>query len=135
MAPGSAGIRRFVNAVAVGYIEPDRGLPGAGIDHVGIRARDGERTDRGRAEKAVADAAPIDPAVNRLPHTAGASAEVEYSPVFGIARDSYDTAAARRPDAAPFQGVEFRCNAGEPCHRRLPRRRSRATLAAVAISA
>jgi hypothetical protein len=37
MAPGAAGIGRFVNAVAIGYVEPDLGFPGAGIDHVGVQ--------------------------------------------------------------------------------------------------
>lgn len=68
MAPGGASVGRFVNAVAVGYVEPDLGLPSAGIDHVGVRGGDGERADRGRPEKAIADAAPIDPAINGLPH-------------------------------------------------------------------
>jgi hypothetical protein len=38
MAPGAAGIRRFIDTVAIGHIEPDRGLPSAGINHVGISA-------------------------------------------------------------------------------------------------
>jgi hypothetical protein len=116
MTPGAAGIRRFVDTVAIGYIEPDLGLPAAGIEHVGVRAGDGERTDGGGSEIAVADTAPIDPVVDRLPHTAGAGAEIEYSPFFRIARDRYDPATAGRPNAAPFEGVKFRCRAGKPCH-------------------
>src|SRR6516165_10484390 len=116
MAPPAAGIGRFVDAVAIGDIEPDRGFPGAGINHIGIRGSDGERADRGRGEKAVDHAAPISAAVGRLPDTAGAGAEVEYSGVFGVTRDGDDAAAARRPDAAPFEGVEFSSRAGELCH-------------------
>ena len=118
MAPGAAGIGRFVNAVAVGYVEPDLGLPGAGINYVGVRAGDGERTDRSGPEKAVADAAPIDPGINRLPHASGAGSEIEDSPVFRVTGDGYDAAAARRPDAAPFERVEFCCRVGELCHGR-----------------
>ncbi len=118
MAPGAAGIGRFVNAVAIGYVEPDLGLPGAGIDHVGVRGGDGERTDRGGAEKAVAHAAPIDPAINRLPHASGAGSEIKHATVFRVTRNGYDAAAPRRSDAAPFEGVEFCCRAGELCHER-----------------
>ena len=34
--------------------------------------------------------------------------------------DGYDAAAPRRSDAAPFEGVEFCCRAGELCHERFP---------------
>ena len=118
MTPGAAGIGRFVNAVAIGYVEPDLGLPGAGIDNVAIRAGHGERTDRGGPEKAVADASPINPAINRLPHASGAGSEVEHAAVFGVTGNGYDAAAPRRPDAAPFEGIEFCCRAGELCHER-----------------
>src|ERR1700730_152339 len=86
MAPGAAGIGRFVNSVALRYVEPDLGLPSAGIDHVGVRGGDGERTDRGGAEKAVAHAAPIDPAINRLPHASGAGSEIKHTTVFSRLR-------------------------------------------------
>src|SRR6516162_2957986 len=91
---------------------------GDGIDHVGVRGRHGERTDRGGAEKAVAHAAPIDPAINRLPHASGAGAKIEYTTVFGVAGNGDDAAAPRRPDAAPFERIEFRCRAGELCHKK-----------------
>src|SRR6516162_1921743 len=116
MAPGPAGIRRFVNAVAVGYVEPYLGLPGADIDHVGVRGRHGERTDRGGAEKAVAHATPIDPAIHRLPHASGAGSEIEHAAVLGVTGNGYDAAAPRRPNAPPFEGVEFGCGARELCH-------------------
>src|SRR5262249_45691863 len=90
VTPSAARIRRFVDAVAVRHIEPDRGLTGAGINHVGIRARDLESPDCCRTENPIADAAPVDPAVNRLPHTAGTGAKIEHAAVFGIARDSHD---------------------------------------------
>src|SRR6516165_10628300 len=117
MAPGAAGISRFVNAVAPGHVEPDLGLPGAGINHVRVRASDGERTDRSGAEKAVAHAAPIDPAIDRLPHAPGAGTEIEHAAVLGVAGNGDDAAAPRRPDAAPSEGVEFCCLAGGLCHR------------------
>jgi hypothetical protein len=79
---------------------------------------DGERTDRGGAEKAVAHAAPIDPAINRLPHASGAGSEIKHATVFRVTRNGYDAAAPRRTDAAPFEGVEFCCRAGELCHER-----------------
>src|SRR6516162_4950520 len=120
MAPGPAGIRRFVNAVAVGYVEPYLGLPGADIDHVGVRGRHGERTDRGGAEKAVAHATPIDPAIHRFPHASGAGAEIEDAAVFGVTGNGDDAAAPRRPDAAPFEGVELGCRAGGLCHQKVP---------------
>src|SRR5206468_2731207 len=103
-------IGRFVNAVAIGYVEPDLGLPGAGINHVGVRVGHGERADRGGAEKAVAHASPIDAAVNRLPYASGAGSEIEHAALFGVTDNGYDAAAPRWPDAAPFEGIEFRRN-------------------------
>jgi len=135
MAPGAAGIGRFVNAVAIGYVEPDLGLPGAGINHVGVRAGQGERPDRSGAEKAVADAAPIDPAINRLPHASSAGSEVEHATVFGVTGNGYDAAAPRRPNAAPLKGIEFGCRAGELCHGRFLCPILPATLTGVVVSA
>ena len=134
MAPGAAGIGRFVNAVAIGYVQPDLGLPGAGINHVGVRAGHGERTDRGGAEKAVADASPINPAINRLPNASGAGSEVEHAAVFGVTGNGYDAAAPRRPDTAPLEGIEFGCRAGELCHRRFLCPILPATLTGVVVS-
>src|SRR6516165_2068344 len=102
MAPAATGIGRFVDAVAPGDVEPDLGLPGAGINHVGVGACHLERTDRRRAEKPVTDAAPIDPAIDRLPHAAGAGAEIKHPAISGVAGNGDDAATAWRPDAAPF---------------------------------
>src|SRR5262249_8676455 len=118
MTPGPAGIGRFVNTVAPGYVEPDLGFPGAGIDHIGARAGYGESTDRGRAENTVVEQSPIDPAVNGLPHASGAGPKIEDAAVFGVTGDGDDAAAPRRPDAAPSEDIEFCRCAGELCHSR-----------------
>ena len=106
MAPGAARVARFVNAVAVGHIEADRRFTGARIDHVGVRGRDRDRTDRGAAHEAVRDAAPEYAAVLGLPDAAGTGPEIEHHPIHRIARNGDDAAAARGADAAPFQRVE-----------------------------
>ncbi len=38
MRPGAPGVGRSVDAVAIGDVEPDLGLAGAGVDHVAVRA-------------------------------------------------------------------------------------------------
>ena len=106
--PGPAGIGRSVDAVAVGDVEPDGGLPGARVDHVGVGARHRDGADRGASHEAVRDAPPIHAAVDRLPDAAGAGAEIEHHLVHGIARDGDDAAAARRADAPPLQATEIR---------------------------
>src|SRR6185503_2513257 len=106
VAPGAAGVGRFVHAVAVGDVEADRGLAGAGVDHVGIGRRHCDRADRRAAHETVRHAAPEHAAVDRLPDAAGAGAEIERHPVHGIARYRDHAAAARRTDAAPSQSIE-----------------------------
>ena len=118
MDPGPARIGRFVDAVAVGDVDPDGGLAGAGIDHIGIRGRHRDRADGGASHEAVGDAAPVDAAVYGLPDAAGAGAEIGNHLVRGIARDGDHAAAPRRTDASPFQAtkVRGRGNAGRCRH-------------------
>ena len=119
--PAAPGIGRLVDAVAVGDVDADRRLAGAGVDHVGIGGRDGDRADRRAAHEAVGDAAPVHAAVVGLPDAAGAGAEVEHHLVDGIAGDGDDAAATRGTDAAPLERVEtrrrgqalFRCHVRE----------------------
>src|SRR5262249_27656264 len=108
MAPASAGIGGLVEAVAIGDVEPDRRLTGAGIDDVRIRWRHGDRADSGAAHVAVGHAAPEHAAILGLPDAAGTGADIERHPVDGIARNRADAASARGTNAAPFQGIEAR---------------------------
>src|SRR5262249_43491736 len=98
--PAAASVARFVEAVAIRAVEADRGLAGAGIDHVGIRRRDGNRADGGAAHVAVRHAAPEDASILGLPDAARAGTKIEGHPVQGIARDRDNAAATRRTYAA-----------------------------------
>src|SRR4030095_6139620 len=119
--PAASGIGRLVDAVAVGDVEADRGLAGAGIDHVGIGGRHGDRAHCRGAHEAVRHAAPEDAAILGLPDAAGAGAEIEHHLVDGIARDGDDATATRGTNAAPLERVEtrrrgqalFRCHVRE----------------------
>src|SRR5262249_17478010 len=106
--PASPRIGRLVDAVTIGDVEADRGLAGAGVDHVGIGRCHGDRADRRPAHAAVGDAAPEHAAILGLPDAAGTGAEIEGHLVDGIARDGDDATATRGTNAAPFERVETR---------------------------
>jgi len=108
VAPAPARIGRFVDAVAVGDIQPDGGFPSAGIDRVGIRGCHRERTDGSASQKTVGDAAPIDPIVDGLPDAAGACPEIGHRLVRGIARDGDHASATRGSNAPPSQASKVR---------------------------
>src|SRR5271166_894138 len=88
--PGTPGISRFVDAVAIGDVEADRGLAGTSVDHIMIGAGHGDRADGGATEEAIGNAAPIEAAIGGLPDAASARAEVEHHGVFRITRDGDD---------------------------------------------
>ena len=94
MRPGQPGIGRFVDAVAIRHVQPDRRLAHPGIDDVRVRPRHRDRAHGGGVEEPVAHAAPVHPAIDRLPHPARAGAEIGHHRVVGVARHGYHAAAA-----------------------------------------
>ena len=75
--PRHAGVGRLVDAVAVGDVDADRRLAGAGVDDVPVGGRHGQRPDRSGREEAIGDVLPELAGVVALPHAAGDGAEVE----------------------------------------------------------
>src|SRR5262249_51299301 len=67
VAPGLAGVRRFVDAVAGHDVAADARLAHADEDDVGARFGDGDGADRGAANLAVGHRRPLRAAVGRLP--------------------------------------------------------------------
>ena len=106
MPPGGAGVKRFVDAIAVGDVAADGALAGAGVYHIGIGSRDGERANGGGVEEAVRDVAPVEAAIGGLPDAASASAHVKGHFVLGVAGDGDHASAAMGTDAAPLQLVQ-----------------------------
>ena len=101
--PGPALVAALVDAVAVGDVDADRRLAGAGVDHIRIGGRDRDRADGRGGEEAVGDVAPIGAGVDGFPDAAGASAEVERVPVGVAPGYRYDAPAAEWADTAPLQ--------------------------------
>src|SRR4029077_4063375 len=74
--PRPPALRRPVDPVAMGDVAADAALAHPRVDDVGVRLRDRDRAHGARAELAVGDVAPADPAVRRLPDAAARAAEV-----------------------------------------------------------
>ena len=104
--PGAPRVDRAIHAVAVRYVVAHARLAHAGVDHLCVRRRDGDRTDRGGREKAVRDVAPVAAAVVGLPDPSGAGPEVEHGGVAGVAGDRHHPAAPRWPRAPPGQALQ-----------------------------
>ena len=105
VAPARTAVGRFVDAVAIGDIEADIGLAGAGVKNVGVGLGQSQSTDGGGGEVAVRDILPVGAAVVRFPHAAAAGAEVEDHVFSGMSGYGGGPAAARGTDAAPLQGL------------------------------
>ena len=107
--PRPSAVRRPVDAVAPVDVLPDAGLAHAGVDHVAVRLRHGDCPHCCAVEEAVRDVAPVGAPVVRLPHAAGARAEVEGHRVHRVSRDGDHASAPVRPDEPPSERVEESC--------------------------
>src|SRR5260221_4699180 len=116
MRPGLAGVGGFVDAVTMRDIATNRGLSHAGVDHIGVRGRDGQRADRGALEEAVRDVLPVDAAVGRLPDATPGGAEVEHLPVVWVAGHRHHASAAVRPREPPLKRVQIGGRLGLALH-------------------
>src|SRR6185437_7697455 len=76
MRPGFAGVSGFVDAIAHGEIRAVQSFAAADIDDIGIRRRDGDRTD-GTGGLVVKDGLPSASVIVGLPHAAVADAHIE----------------------------------------------------------
>src|SRR5258708_5632849 len=80
VCPGLAAISRLVHAIAVRDIATDTRLAHTGIDHVGIRSRDGDATTR--------------------------RTKIEYLRMHRIAGHCYDSPSTKWADQAPLKRVQ-----------------------------
>ena len=106
LRPGPAGVHRLVDAVARCDVAADVGLSGAHVDHVRVRLRHGNRSDR-RDRLIVEDRAPGHTSVARFPHAAGRGGSVVRRGVAGDSHDPRDPSAGGRPDRPVLQRFEF----------------------------
>ena len=100
--PVVAPVRGLVDAGAVGDVGADGGFARADVDDLGIRRRDGERTDR-RDLLAIEQRLPGHAGVGGAPHAAVHRAEIKRRGVTGQAGDGQHAAAAVWPDEPPAQ--------------------------------
>ena len=111
VAPGLAGVGRFVHAVADGEVGALQAFAAADVDDVGVGGRDGEGAD-GAGGLVVEDGLPGAAVVVGLPDAAVVDADVED---VGLCRDAGGAdgpAAAEGSDVAPAQaGVVGRVEA------------------------
>ena len=111
--PGLPGVNGFVDAIAHHNVAADTGFAGADIDHVRIRWRHGNRTDRGRGVgEFIPERLPIHPAVGGLPHASGDCSEVVGVVLAGHASDGNYAAAAERANKPVFHALKGRFRSG-----------------------
>ena len=103
VAPASPGVGTAIDAVAVGDINADGGLAGAGVDDVRVRRRYGQGSDRGGGEEAIGHGPPVCSGIGRFPDAAGDGAEIERAGVMPGAGYGNDPATPERSDAAPSE--------------------------------
>ncbi len=104
--PRRAAVRRAIDAVAVRHVPADARFAGAGVHDVAVGRGDVDRADRGGLEEAVGDVLPVGAAIRRLPHAAGAGAEIERHRVGRMAGDGHGAAAAEGTDGTPGERLE-----------------------------
>src|SRR5215471_5058298 len=104
--PGDAGVGRAVDAVTVGDVGANAALAHPGIDDVGVRRGDGQRTHRCSLEEAVGHVPPAQTSIDRLPDAPARRAEVERSRFAGITGDGHDAPATKGPDQPPVKPAE-----------------------------
>ena len=104
--PVLTGVDRFVHAVADRRVVARVALAGAGVDHVGIRRRDGDRPDGGD-RLIVEDRLPRDAAVGGLEDAAHRARHVHRGDVAWQAHEHRDPPGlGRRSDIAPLERRE-----------------------------
>ena len=106
VCPGLASISRLVHAIAVRDIATDGRLAHTGIDHVGIRSRNGNCTNRCAFKEAVGHIFPDDAAIGCFPHTSAGRAKIEYLRMHRIAGHCYDSPSTKWADQAPLKRVQ-----------------------------
>ena len=116
VGPGLAGVRRFVDPVAIADVAPKIAFAGPDIDDVGIGRRDGHSPDGGDG-LLVEDRLPGASGVVGLPDAAASRAEVED---VGLSRHARHRVTARPPRNGPILRQCMALNiesgaAGAPC--------------------
>ncbi len=107
-APCPALVGRAIGADSRRHVAADAGRPGAGVDHVGIRRRDGNRSDAACLDLAVRQVLPRGPRIDRAPYAAARCSHVERMRPAGHAGVRRRAAAAVGADHAIPHPVEVR---------------------------
>src|SRR5262245_12770032 len=102
--PCLSAVGGLVHAVAVGQVRTEVGFARTDIDHVGIRGRDGESTDR-RDRLTVKDRLPGFASIGRLPYASADRAEVIDIGLAGDTGDGVAASTTERPDHPPAQSA------------------------------
>src|SRR5689334_16220716 len=105
MLPVLSAVETLVNAVTVGDVAADAGFTRPDVNHVVVRFRDCNGSDR-RCALLVEDGGPHTAAIGGLPYSAGDGAEVIIVRLAGNARHSEDAAATEWSHIAPLHRAE-----------------------------
>ena len=96
--PGLATIGRLIYTITMRHITTDSRLTHTNIDHVGIRSRDGNRTNRCTFKVAVGHIFPEYTAIGGLPDATTRRAKIEYLWMHRVTSHRYDSPSAKRAD-------------------------------------